>query len=259
MKMRNLIKEKLADKGYALGAFVASGSATNAEILGLNNLDYIFIDMEHAQTDMETMVHMIRASELYDMAPLARVYDPFDGPMMARMLDVGIHGLMVPMVDTAEHAKYIIEHTKLAPLGKRGIGAGRGPRWGWFEDYNKGEVNDNTYVIMQCETQESVRNIDEICQTPGLDCIFIGLADLSQEMGLLGQNDHPELQAAVDKVLKACQKHDVVPAIVTGSVEEAAKRVQEGFQLVSIMNDLGFFRAQTKAQIDAVHAAVKEK
>lgn len=257
MKMRNLIKEKLADKGYALGAFVASGSATNAEILGLNNLDYIFIDMEHAQTDMETMVHMIRASELYDMAPLARVYDPFDGPMMARMLDVGIHGLMVPMVDTPEHAKYIIEHTKLAPLGKRGIGAGRGPRWGWYEDYNKGEVNDNTYVIMQCETQESVRNIDEICQTPGLDCIFIGLADLSQEMGLLGQNDHPELQVAVDKVLKACQKHDVVPAIVTGSVEEAAKRIKEGFQLVSIMNDLGFFRAQTKARIDAVHAAVK--
>lgn len=76
MKMRNLVKEKLADKGYVLGAFVASGSPTNAEILGINNFDFILIDMEHAQTNMETMVDMIRASELYEMAPLVRVYDP---------------------------------------------------------------------------------------------------------------------------------------------------------------------------------------
>ncbi|PZX04607.1 2-dehydro-3-deoxyglucarate aldolase/4-hydroxy-2-oxoheptanedioate aldolase/2-dehydro-3-deoxy-L-rhamnonate aldolase [Psychrobacillus insolitus] len=258
MKMRNLVKEKLAKNGHVLGAFVASGSPTNVEILGLNNFDFVLIDMEHAQTDMETMVNMIRAAELYDMAPIARVYHPNDGPMMSRMLDVGIHGLMIPMVETKEQAQYIIEHMKLAPLGKRGMGAGRGPRWGWYENYNKGEVNDNTYVIMQCETRKGVENIEEICQTPGLDCIFIGTADLSQDMGSFGDNNNKELQAAINKVLDACKKHNIVPGIVTGTAEEAAKRIQQGFQFVSIMNDLGFFRSQTKNQIDAVRNSLSE-
>lgn len=258
MKMRNLVKEKLAKNGHVLGAFVASGSPTNVEILGLNDFDFVLIDMEHAQTDMETMVNMIRAAELYDMAPIARVYHPNDGPMMSRMLDVGIHGLMIPMVETKEQAQYIIEHMKLAPLGKRGMGAGRGPRWGWYENYNKGEVNDNTYVIMQCETRKGVENIEEICQTPGLDCIFIGTADLSQDMGCFGDNNNNELQAAINKVLDACKKHNIVPGIVTGTAEEAAKRIQQGFQFVSIMNDLGFFRSQTKNQIDAVRNSLSE-
>ena len=258
MKMRNLVKEKLAKNGHVLGAFVASGSPTNVEILGLNNFDFVLIDMEHAQTDMETMVNMIRAAELYDMAPIARVYHPNDGPMMSRMLDVGIHGLMIPMVETKEQAQYIIEHMKLAPLGKRGMGAGRGPRWGWYENYNKGEVNDNTYVIMQCETRKGVENIEEICQTPGLDCIFIGTADLSQDMGSFGDNNNKELQAAINKVLDACKKYNIVPGIVTGTAEEAAKRIQQGFQFVSIMNDLGFFRSQTKNQIDAVRNSLSE-
>lgn len=258
MKMRNLVKEKLAKNGHVLGAFVASGSPTNVEILGLNDFDFVLIDMEHAQTDMETMVNMIRAAELYDMAPIARVYHPNDGPMMSRMLDVGIHGLMIPMVETKVQAQYIIEHMKLAPLGKRGMGAGRGPRWGWYENYNKGEVNDNTYVIMQCETRKGVENIEEICQTPGLDCIFIGTADLSQDMGSFGDNNNKELQAAINKVLDACKKHNIVPGIVTGTAEEAAKRIQQGFQFVSIMNDLGFFRSQTKNQIDAVRNSLSE-
>ncbi|WP_353095143.1 aldolase/citrate lyase family protein [Tissierella praeacuta] len=256
MKMRNLVKEKLEKDGYVLGAFVASGSPTNAEILGINNLDFILIDMEHAQTNMETMVDMARASELYGMAPFVRVYNPVDGPMMARMLDVGIHGLMIPMVETPEHAKYIIDNVKIAPLGKRGIGAGRGTRWGWYEDYNRGECNDNTYIIMQCETRKGVENIEEICKTPGLDCVFIGTADLSQDMGCLGDMKNPELINAIDKVLKSCQKYNIVAGIVTGSAEEASMRIKQGFKLVTIMNDLGLFRSQSKKLIDAVRGSI---
>ncbi|MGB4440464.1 MAG: aldolase/citrate lyase family protein [Sedimentibacter sp.] len=256
MKMRNLLKEKLEVNGYALGAFVASGSSNNAEILGINGLDFILIDMEHAQTNMETMVEVARASELYGMAALVRVYDPADGPMMARMLDVGVHGLMIPMVETPEHAKYIIDNVKIAPLGKRGIGAGRGPRWGWYEDYNNGECNDNIYTVMQCETRKGVENIDEICSTPGLDCIFIGTADLSQDMGCFGYMENPELVSAIDTVLKACLNHNVVAGIVTGSPEEASMRIKQGFKVVTIMNDLGFFRNQSKKHIDNIRKSV---
>ena len=81
MEMRNLVKEKISANGYALGAFVASSSPMNCEILGLNGLDFVVIDCEHAETNSESIVQMCRASEMYGMAPLVRVYDPDDAPM----------------------------------------------------------------------------------------------------------------------------------------------------------------------------------
>jgi 2-keto-3-deoxy-L-rhamnonate aldolase RhmA len=251
MKMRNFVKEKLAGDGYVLGAFVASGSPMNCECLGINGMDFIIIDAEHAQTNTETMVDMARASELYGMAAFVRVYDPYDYPMMSRLLDVGIHGLMVPMVESREQADRIIHSVKYPPLGMRGANGGRGPRWGMYEDYTK-QSNDNLYTIMQCETRKGVENIEEICQTPGLDCVFIGTADLSQNMGHPGDVNNPEVVAAVGRVLAACQKYHVVPGIVTGTAEAAVNRLKQGFRLVTCMNDQVFFRTESAKRLKAV-------
>ena len=227
MKMQNFVKETLEKRNYALGAFVASGSAMNCECLALNGLDFIIIDAEHAQTSTETMVEMARASELYGMAAFARVYDPGDGPMMSRLLDVGIHGIMVPLVETREQADMAIQYMKFPPLGKRGANGGRGPRWGIYEDYAR-QANENLYVIMQCETRRGLENIEEICQTPGLDCVFIGTGDLSQDLGYPGETGHPEVAAAIDKILAGSQKYGVVPGIVTAAPDAAVARIKQG-------------------------------
>ena len=256
MKMHNFIKEKLAERDYVLGAFVASGSAMNCECLAINGMDFIIIDAEHAQTTTETMVDMSRASELYGMAAFARVYDPADGPMMARLMDVGLHGLMVPMVETREQADLVIKNVKFPPLGKRGANGGRGPRWGAYENYMQ-QANENLYVIMQCETRLGVENIEEICQTPGLDCIFVGTGDLTQDLGHPGEVDHPEVVAAIEKILDACRKYDIVPGIVTASEEAAVRRIKQGFRLVTCMNDQVFFRTETKKRIDKVRRAAE--
>ena len=183
MEMRNLVKEKIAANGYALGAFVASSSPMNCEILGLNGLDFVMIDCEHAETNMESIVQMCRASEMYGMAPLVRVYDPDDGPCMSRMLDVGVHGVMAPLVGTPEQAQNVVNFTKYAPLGKRGANGGRGPRWGAYDNYIQAS-NTATLSIAQCESLEGLKNIEKIAATPGLDVIFIGTGDLSLEMGV---------------------------------------------------------------------------
>lgn len=258
MKMRNFIKEKLAEKDYVLGAFVASGSPMNCECLAINGMDFIIIDAEHAQTSMETMVEMARASELYGMAPFARVYDPDDGPMMSRLLDVGLHGIMVPMVETREQADTIINYMKFPPLGKRGANGGRGPRWGVYEEYTK-QANENLYVMMQCETRLGVENIEEICQTPGLDCIFIGTGDLTQDLGHPGDMQHPEVVAAIDKILETCRKYDIVPGIVTASPEAAIARIRQGFRLVTCMNDQVFFRTESEKRIRQVRQGAEAR
>lgn len=256
--MKNYIRDKIAENGYALGAFVASGSAMNCECLGINGMDFVLIDAEHAQTNTETMVDMARACELYKMAALVRVYDPCDYPMMSRLLDVGIHGLMIPMVESREQADNIIKYVKYPPLGKRGANGGRGPRWGAVENYIV-QSNEALYTIMQCETRKGVENIEEIARTPGLDCIFIGTADLSQDMGHPGDVSNPEVVEAVNHVLEVCQKYHVVAGIVTGTEAAAINRIKQGFGLVTCMNDQGFFRSESQKRIQAVRAGVAEE
>lgn len=259
MKMHNYIKDKLATNGYVLGAFVASGSAMNCEILGLNGFDFVIIDCEHAETNTESIVQMCRACEMYGMAPLVRVYDPDDGPMMSRMLDVGVHGIMVPLVGTPEQAKNLVAFTKFPPLGRRGANGGRGPRWGAYENYVQ-QANDNSLVIAQCESLEGLHNIEEIAATPGLDAIFIGTGDLSLEMGIAFKADAsanhtvdtPEMVAAIDRILAACRANNVISGIVTASAEDAARRIRQGFQFVTCMNDLGFFRSRSNQHIQTI-------
>ena len=263
MNMRNLVREKIARNGYALGAFVASSSSMNCEILALNGLDFIIIDCEHAETNTESIVHMCRASEMYGMAPLVRVYDPDDGPRMSRMLDVGVHGVMVPLVGTPEQARNIVDFTKFAPVGKRGANGGSGPRWGAYGSYVQ-EANENSLVIAQCESLEGLENVEKIAATPGLDAIFIGTGDLSLEMGVKFKADAsanhtvdtPEMVAAIDRILAACKANNVIPGIVTASAEDAARRIRQGFQLVTCMNDLGFFRSRTNQHIQTVRQLV---
>ena len=257
MKMQNLVKNRLAENGYVLGAFVASGSAMNCECLGVNGMDFVIIDAEHAQTSMESMVHMACASELYGMAALVRVCNPNDTTMMARLLDVGIHGLIVPMVETRAQADQIIHAVKYPPLGMRGANGGRGPRWGTIENYTR-QANESLYTIMQCESRLGVENIEEICQTPGLDCIFVGTADLSQDMGHPGDVGSPEVAEAVDHVLAVCQKHGVTPGIVTGTAEAAVKRIRQGFQLVTCLNDQVFFRTESAKRLQSIRQSLSQ-
>ncbi len=252
MRMRNYLKEKLAEKPYVLGAFVASCNPTNVEILGMNGLDFVILDMEHSPLGLETMVDMIRAAEAYDMVAIPRVYT-IETKLMRRVLDVGAHGLLVPMVNNMDDARYIMDAVKFPPLGARGMNAGRGPRWGGYDHYIQ-EANDALFTMFQCETREGLSHVEEMAAMDGLDSIFIGTGDLSLDMGHPQDLKNPEVVAAVDRILRACQEHGKIPGIVTGSPEAAAERIRQGFRIVTIMNDLGMFKAQSQRQIEQVHA-----
>lgn len=254
MKLTNKLREKLEKKDYLLGAFVASCAPQNVEILAMNGLDFAILDMEHSPLGLENMVDMIRAAECYDMIAFPRVYT-METKLMRRVLDIGAHGIMLPMVNTPEEAKYIIDAVKFPPLGVRGMNSGRGPRWGAYSNYIN-EANDALFTIFQCETKQSVDNIDSIAAQPGCDCIFIGTGDLSLDMGHPGELDNPEIVAAIDKVLSACTKYNRIPGIVTSSPESAAIRIKQGFKIVTIMNDLGIFRSATLKQINKTHSLV---
>ena len=256
MKMRNYLREKINEKGYVIGAFVASCNPTNVEILAMNGMDFAILDMEHSPLGLETMVDMIRAGETYGMVSIPRVYT-METKLMRRILDVGAHGIMVPMVGNGSDAKYIMDAVKFPPLGLRGMNAGRGPRWGAYENYLS-EANDALFTICQCETVEGLENIDKIAGTPGVDCVFIGTGDLSLDMGHPNDLKHPDVVEAIDKIRRTCEDAGVIPGIETSTPEDAARRIKEGFKIVTIMNDLGMFKKQSLLQIEKVHELCDE-
>jgi 2-keto-3-deoxy-L-rhamnonate aldolase RhmA len=145
---------------------------------------------------------------------------------------------------------------KFTPLGRRGANGGRGAKWGLYENYMR-QSNDSLYTIMQCETKKGVDNIDAICKTPGLDCVFIGTADLSMDLGHPGDESAAAVVEAVDTILAACKRFGIVPGIVTGGVDAAVKRLSQGFKLVTCMNDQVFFRVSSEKHIRAIRDAAK--
>lgn len=206
--------------------------------------------MEHSPLDVENMVQMIRAAELYQVVPIVRVYTA-DGKLMRRVLDIGAHGIVVPMVNSQAETAEILRAVKYQPLGNRGMNYGRGPRWGEYENYVQ-QANQALSAFVQCETEEAVRHIREIAETPGLTGIFIGSADLSMDLGHPRELHHPDVDRAVHHVLKTCRSSGILAGIAASSAQEAVLRIREGFQIVTVMNDLGFFKQQSKDYLEGI-------
>lgn len=238
IKLREILK-----KGYGLGGFISVAAPALIELVALNGLDFVIIDTEHGESNFETVINMCRAAEVCGITAIVRMTN-YDQKSIGRYLDNGLHGVQVPMVETAEMARKVVEACKYAPEGVRGMSGGRGTKWGHYTDY-AATANRETITVCMCETKLGVDNIEEIAKTPNLDVIFVGTGDLSQSLGVKGQN-HPIVLEAVAHVLNACKKNDVTPGIVTGGGADAIKYIEQGFRYVTVLNDARLLGATTQ-------------
>lgn len=247
---RNKLKENLRLGKVQYGAFVTAPCPEVVEVLGVTGYDFVILDTEHTASDIETVVDMMRAAEVYGMTPIVRVPDGTP-KLMSRYQDVGAHGVQVPMVHTAQQAAAIVQAMKYPPQGIRGMSGGRGPRWGAIEDYRR-VSNEETLISVMCESRQAVENISEIVRVPGVDAVFIGAFDLSQSLGVPGETTHPVVEAAIQTVLDACLEADVIPGIVSSDAEVARRRAAQGFRYITILDDMAFFAQCVQHQLDQV-------
>ena len=240
--MKNKMKEALKSGKYLLGGFLSIGHPAITEAVALAGLDFVIIDTEHGDPNFESVINMIRASEARGITAVVR-QTSLDPKMIGRYLDNGAYGIQVPMIETAEEAKIAVEACKYAPMGTRGASGGRGAWWGAMPT-PQALANQETLTVCMCETDLGVKNIDAIAKTPNLDVIFVGTGDLAQSMN--AKPGSPELEAAVATALKACKDNGVIPGIVTASVAEAKKRIEQGFTYVTCLNDMRLMYSTVK-------------
>jgi 4-hydroxy-2-oxoheptanedioate aldolase len=208
----NTLKQKLKAGKACFGAMNTFPSPPIVEMLGYMGFDWVLIDNEHGSITVDTAEESIRAAELTGVAPIVRpVANRQD--VIAPFLDRGAWGVQVPHVNTREEAEAAVSACKYYPEGQRGIfSRGRPANYGMSgstADY-AASANANTLVCLMLEEVEAIKNIDDIVKVKGVDVLFIGSGDLSQSMGHVGQQAHPEVLAMMEKGIKKIREAGII-------------------------------------------------
>ena len=237
----NLLKETLAQGGTVVGSFVRMSSVEVTEACAHAGCDFVIIDMEHAPVTWERAAAMIIAAEAAGTVPLLRV-STWSRDLITRALDAGAHGVMIPQVETAQVARSVVAATRYGPGGTRGTAGNRRSGYGLripIDEYVEA-ANRNVFVSVQVESTAAVSNVEEIAAVEGLDCVFLGLSDLSVDLSVPGQWHHPRLVEQIERIMAACAASGVAFGLPTPSVELARDYVNRGARFIAT-GDVGIF------------------
>jgi len=245
-KMKNPVKDALARGEASLGAWLNFGSPMAAEVMASCGFDWLNVDAEHSLFDLNTIADSFRAIEARGCVPFVRSWN-HDPTTLARLLDAGAYGIVIPHVSTVEDAEMLARAMRYPPTGTRSSGTGRIAAMG--ADY-KTAANDEILVIPQIEDMVGVNNAEAIMALEEVDIGFIGPADLALSMDV--EIGHPDHEAAIQKILAACKKAGKPCGMPARTVESVKQRLAEGFLFLDIASDLRLVEAAAKDVLEAV-------
>lgn len=209
------------------------------QILANSGADFVVYDMEHSGFGIDTIKQLLAWTRGTGIAPVVRV-PAAEYHFLARALDAGAHGVMVPLVESGEQAARAVQATKYPPRGCRGAAFGFA-----HDGYAMGDVaakipelNDRTLVIVQIETAAGLEQVDEILRAPGVDVAWVGHFDLTLSLGIPAQFEHPRFLAAMDRVLDACRTHGVAPGFMVADVETGRRWLGRGVRMLAYGSDM---------------------
>ena len=255
---KNKLKEIFKQGGSAINGWLQIPNSFTAELMANQNWDSLTLDMQHGVIDYSHAISMLQAISTTNVVPLARVNWNEPGQIM-KILDAGAYGIICPMVSNRKEAENFVQACMYPPKGYRSYGPIRGLVYGG-PDYAD-EANNEILKFAMIETKESLDNLDEIMQTPGLDGIYIGPADLSLAIGEKPSFDKPEgdpVYEVIMKILEHAKKNKIIAGIQNGQPEYADKMINKGFQLVTIGTDQRFMTAASKAALSIIRKDQKK-
>ncbi|WP_322411180.1 HpcH/HpaI aldolase/citrate lyase family protein [Microbacterium invictum] len=229
------------------GMWVCSGSPLVAEICAGSGLDWMLIDMEHAPNGLESVLGQLQAVAAYPITPVVRV--PSNDPVVLKqVLDLGAQNILVPMVSSAADAEAAVAAVRYPPRGQRGVGSalGRSARWNRVDGYLTG-ADEHVSLFVQVETVVGVASAGEIAAVDGVDGVFVGPSDLAASLGLLGQQTHPEVIAAVHRAFAAVRAAGRPVGVNAFDPEAAQAYVDRGATFVLVAADVAILARTSEA------------
>jgi len=214
--------------------------------------DAVYVDLEHTSTSLETVAMLCTSAVGAGTSALVRV-PSHDPSVIARVLDSGAVGIIVPHVNSKSEAEAIVDAARFPPIGHRSIAgpnavSGYQPR---TASELTAELERRTVVAVMIETPWAVEASDEIAAVEGVDMILLGPSDLTAEMGIHGQYENEHFHRAVESVAAACRSHGVALGVAgIKSLELLNRFVDLGLRFISAGTDVGMMTeaATTRAQ-----------
>jgi 2-keto-3-deoxy-L-rhamnonate aldolase RhmA len=242
LRLTNSVKDKLRKGESVIGPVISVNNVEVAARAASLGFDFIWLEMEHCPLSLETVRNIVLATRGLPAVPLAR--PPTNELWTAkRLLDAGVLGVIFPFTRTPELARQAAAACRYPPRGLRGSGADLAAfRWAAPEGYYD-FADENVLVVAVVEDTSGLENIEEIAATPGIDVLFIGTSDLSFSLGLRGEQNHPKLNRAIEKIVAAAKKHGKFlgrPGLTPGDIKRFQK---QGFRFFMTMTDLDLMAA----------------
>ncbi len=241
--------------GHYVGEFVTPGIG---HILKEAGAEFVFLDMEHSGNGFETINRGLRYFEAAGVPALVRV--PSDAyHHIARALDIGAEGIIVPMLGSAEQASEILAKMKYTPKGARGLGLGLGnDRYRMAPAADAlAAANARTRFVALIETVDGIRNVEAIAALDGVDVLWVGHADLTASMGIPGQYDHPDYKDALARVVRAGKRHRKRLGRLVTDIPGALAEVEEGWDTLCYHGDAWLLQVAIRQGIDAIRNGVR--
>lgn len=239
----NAVKQQLAMGTIPIGVVCRTLSPIVVELVGMAGFDFVWLDMEHSTADFSLIENLCRAADAVGIESLVRIPDQSPSNVL-RALEAGAAMVNVPQVNTREQAEAVVHAAKFAPQGARGVSpSSRGMRYGFVADGADPfrSANDRVLVMVQIETAEAIHNAGAICSVPHLDAVFLGLADLSQSLGVPGGMNDERVLRAVRHVLRIATGAGKATMMIAESPEAAQYWVSEGVGMVCCGVDVAMF------------------
>ncbi len=220
------------------GTWVQTPSAEVVEILGWSGWDFVILDLEHGPYGPETLPHLIRAAEAAGTAPLVRV--PLSArDWMAKTLDLGGAGIVVPGVTSATEGRSAVSLTRFAPHGVRSASPStRELHYSALPFATlTGPDARRPLVVLQVEARLATDDLAGLLEVEGLDVVFIGQYDLSTSLGVPGQFDHPKVVDAITEIVQRAAERDVAVGIWVPDAAAARLWAGRGVRFVTVSNN----------------------
>ncbi len=255
------LKAMAGTKAPKLGTFIVEFATPGiGHILKSAGCDFVLFDTEHSGFGFETIKSAVRYFEAADLPAIVRVPSR-EYHHIARALDMGAEGLMLPMVGNVEEVRHIVNSMKYHPAGKRGVALQVA-----HDRYRPGTVadkftasNQRTTLFCQIETAEGVENAESMAAIDGVDCLWVGHFDLSVSLGIPGEFDNPRFKKAIKTTVAAAKKHNKALGRLVPTVELGIELYAQGFDFVCYSGDVWILHAALEEAIGKLRDGCKPK
>lgn len=250
-ELKDNLKTKLARNEVSIGSWITLAHPAIAEIMAKAGFDWLTVDLEHSVITIREAEELIRVIDLCGVVPLVRL-SVNDSVQIKRVMDAGAHGVIVPMVNSAEEAQAAVSAVYYPPRGHRGVGLARAQGYGsGFEKYNEW-LNNEAIVIVQIEHIDAVMNLDAILSVDGVDGFIVGPYDLSGSLGVPGQFENRLMLDAMNKIKDFMKSYSKAAGIhvVEPDIAQLQERIKEGYVFLAYSLDIRMLNSACRPVID---------